>query len=315
MHTFSSSCGRLFDIMRRSYSVRLRLRWWQHTWVRHLRLPFNLLLSPIYLWGVLLAGGSLYESRFWLGYLSLHLFLYGGTTAFNSYYDKDEGPVGGMMFPPPVDRGLLLFSLVVQALGVPLALLVNPSFAVVWLALFLIFAAYSHPAVRLKAVPARALAAIAVGQGALGFILGWLVVRPNPVSLTEPTALLGTVTTSLIVTGLYVITQSYQTQEDRSRGDRTLPVLLGPKRALLLATAILGAGGMILVTIVGERFGLSWALALALFFTMVGVSLCLWAFRFDESNVMSNFATAMQLTATSSAGLSLFLLYHLLQGL
>ncbi len=73
--------------------------------IRHLRLPFNLLLSPIYLWGVLLAGGTLWDPSFWLGYVTLHLFLYGGGTAFNSFYDRDEGPIGGMAHPPPVDRG------------------------------------------------------------------------------------------------------------------------------------------------------------------------------------------------------------------
>ncbi|HZW99289.1 MAG TPA: hypothetical protein VFF10_04450, partial [Trueperaceae bacterium] len=57
-------------------------RW--RSYLLHLRLPFQLLLSPVYLWGVLLAGGSIGTPEFWLGYISLHLFLYGGTTAFNS---------------------------------------------------------------------------------------------------------------------------------------------------------------------------------------------------------------------------------------
>ena len=44
--------------------------------------------------------------------------------------------------------------------------------------LFAIFTAYSHPAVRLKARPAAALSAIALGQGALAFALGWTVFAP-----------------------------------------------------------------------------------------------------------------------------------------
>ena len=77
------------------------------------------------------------------GYLSVHLFLYGGTTAFNSYYDRDEGPVGGMLEPPGVSPGLLPFSLAVQALGLPLALLVGRGFTLAWLLLFLVFTAAS----------------------------------------------------------------------------------------------------------------------------------------------------------------------------
>ena len=61
----------------------------------HLRLPFQLLLAPVFLWGWLLAGGGL-SWTFALAFLAFHVFLYGGVTAFNSYYDRDEGPVGGL---------------------------------------------------------------------------------------------------------------------------------------------------------------------------------------------------------------------------
>ncbi len=274
---------------------------WTHPFVRHLRLHFNLLLSPIYLWGVLLGGGRLLDGRVWLGYLSIHLFLYGGTTAFNSYYDRDEGPVGGMLTPPGVSPGLLPFSLAVQALGLPLALLVGRGFTLAWILLFLVFAAYSHPWVRLKANPAGALAAIALGQGALGFALGWLAVAPAR-GLAQATGTTGMLSTALVVTGLYVVTQSYQTVEDRRRGDRTLPVLLGPQRALRLAVAALGAGGAVMLGWLAGRTGTGWVVALALFFLAVGGWLLAWAARFDEAQVAANYRTAMRLAAVTSGG-------------
>lgn len=281
------------------------------TWLRHLRVLFNLLLSPIYLWGVLLAGGSLREPTFWLGYATLHLFLYGGATAFNSFYDRDEGPVGGMAEPAPVDGGLLWFSLIFQGLGLPLALMVGLPFTLAWIVLFLLMAAYSHPAIRLKAKPWAALSAVAFGQGAVGFAAGWLVFRPALPSLAEPAALLGMVTTALIVTGLYIVTQIYQTAEDRARGDWTLPVLLGPRTALRVAFVILAAGGGILVLGIAQRFGLLWAGSLALFFAATGAGLLRWAQSFDEQAILPNFRRAMRFAALSSGVLSLFLLYHL----
>jgi 1,4-dihydroxy-2-naphthoate octaprenyltransferase len=274
---------------------------WSHPFVRHLRLHFNVLLSPIYLWGVLLGGGRLLDGGVWLGYLSVHLFLYGGTTAFNSYYDRDEGPVGGMLEPPGVSPGLLPFSLAVQALGLPLALLVGRGFTVAWLLLFLVFAAYSHPWVRLKANPVGALAAIALGQGALGFALGWLAVAPAP-GLASATAAIGMLSTALVVTGLYVVTQSYQTLEDRRRGDRTLPVLLGPRRALRLAVAALAAGGGVMLVELWQRAAPGWVAAVALFFLAVGGWMLAWAARFDEAQVAANYRAAMRLAAVSSAG-------------
>lgn len=284
---------------------------WHHPYFRHLRLNFNLLLTPIYLWGALLAGGEIWSGAFWLGYLALHVFLYGGTTAFNSYYDRDEGPIGGMLEPPAVDRGLLTFSLAWQGLGLLLALLVNLPFALAYFALFLIATAYSHPLTRFKASPAAALLAVALGQGAVGFAAGWLVFRPSGGTLLEIDALVGMLTTALVVTGLYIVTQSYQTSADRARGDLTLPVLWGARQALVAAAGVLAAGGGLLVLVMGARFGSGWAAALFAFFAVVGAWLVLWARTFDEARVKENFRTAMRLTAVSSLGLSLFLLYHL----
>ena len=284
----------------------------KHPYYQHLRLNFNVLLSPIYLWGVLLANGNLFDVRVWLGYAALHVFLYGGTTAFNSYYDKDEGPIGGMLEPPKVDRGLLHFSLIFQGLGLPLALAVGIPFTAAWCLLFIIAAAYSHPFTRLKATPLRALLSVGLGQGALGFAAGWLVPSPELASLLAPVPMLGMLSTAFIVTGLYIVTQSYQTLEDRSRGDRTLPVLIGPKRALFVAIGLLALGGSALILFAYTQFGLAWSSALALFFIGIGLSLGAWALRFEEEELNANFYRAMRTTQLSSFGLSLFLIYHLL---
>lgn len=280
---------------------------WRHPFVRHLRLPFNLLLSPIYLWGVLLAGGRVGDWRVWVGYVSVHLFLYGGTTAFNSYYDRDEGPVGGMLEPPAVTRGLLPFSLAVQVLGVPLALAVGGRFTLAWLLLFLVFTAYSHPAVRLKAHPAGALAAIAFGQGAVGFALGWFAADPSG-RMWSASGVVGMGSAALVIVGLYVVTQSYQTIEDRMRGDRTLSVLLGPRRALRVAVGFLAAGGAVMLVELWRRGGAVSAAAALAFFVLLGAWMLAWAASFDEAEVRGNFRTAMRLAAVSAGGFAALIL-------
>ena len=285
---------------------------WRHPWVRHLRLGFNLMLAPIFLWGVLLAGGSLVDGRVWAAFVSLHVFLYGGTNAFNSYYDEDEGPIGGMLHPPAVDPGLLPFSLAFQALGLPLALVAGLPFAAAWLALFAVFTAYSHPAIRLKAHPAAALSAIALGQGAIGFLAGWLAGTASPGSLAGPDAMLGALTTCLLLTGLYIVTQSYQVEEDRRRGDRTLPVLIGPRAALRLAAAILVVGGAAIAAFVAPRFGTGWAAPLFLGFVAGAAWLVRFAGGFDPEDVANNFHRVMGFAAASSGALTLFILWHLL---
>lgn len=282
-------------------------------WFRHLRLPFNLLLSPIYLYGA--AAGAVHagvarplaDPAFWLAFASLHLFLYGGTTAFNSYYDRDEGPVGGMLSPPPVDRGLLPFSLVVQAIGLVLAVPVGGAFLGLWLALFALFTAYSHPTVRLKARPGVALATIALGQGGLAFALGWTVFAPAG-ALAAAAPLVRMALTAMIVTGLYVVTQSYQAEEDRARGDRTLPVLLGPGRALRWAAVVLAPGGAMLAVDLARWAGASIAVLAAVATVALAGALVGWSRRVEVLDTRSNFRIAMSVSTVTGVATGLLLL-------
>src|SRR5205823_3936558 len=108
-----------------------------------------------------------------LGFTAFHFCLYTGITAFNSAYDRDEGPVGGMLAPPPVPPRLLEFSLVVQAVGAVLAAFVTPAFFTLYVVIAAMGAAYSHPRPRWKARPLGSLLTVFIGQGALGFLAGW----------------------------------------------------------------------------------------------------------------------------------------------
>lgn len=299
--------------------MKRRLALGQHPWIRHLRLPFNLMLAPIYLYGAAAGaaavglGRPLADPSFWLAFVSLHLFLYGGTTAFNSYYDRDEGPIGGMLSPPSVSRGLLPFSLAVQAIGLALAIPVGPSFVTAWIGLFLLFAAYSHPSVRLKAHPLTAMTAIAFGQGAIGFALGWLVFAPAS-GLLGASAVVRMALTASIVTGLYVVTQSYQVDEDRRRGDRTLPVLLGPAPALRWATAILAPGGLAWVVDLAGWAG-GWAAIVATtVLAAVGIAVWAWAARIEAMSTRTNFQIAMAIVTAASVTAGGLLIVALARG-
>src|SRR5687767_13219213 len=142
-------------------------------YIVHLRLPFQLTLAPIFLWGALLSGGR-WGGATTAAFVALHLFLYPAATAFNSAYDHDEGPVSGLERPPQVPPGLLGFAIALAAAGAVAAFFAGLGFLLVYTLIVVWTAAYSHPATRWKASPWKSAAAIALGQGALGFAAGWI---------------------------------------------------------------------------------------------------------------------------------------------
>jgi 1,4-dihydroxy-2-naphthoate octaprenyltransferase len=209
----------------------------------HLRLHYQLVfLSPLFAWGFAL-GGGVFSLRAALGFVTFHVFLYGGITAYNSYYDKDQGPVGGLRTPPPVTAPLLGFSLVVQLIGLVLALTVGWELALLYASVMLLSVAYSHPAFRWKARPLLSVVVVAFGQGGIGFLAGWLcAATPAPPLSSSLDGLLGLAAAVLLTTGFYPLSQLYQLDEDRARGDLTFSVVYGPAVSFRFALVCLVFG-------------------------------------------------------------------------
>src|SRR5262249_45127850 len=149
----------------------------------------------------------------------LHVCLYGGATAFNSVYDRDEGPIGGLKRPPPVPAGLLPFSLALQGVGALAALAVGPAFAALYLAMFCLGTAYSHPRWRLKSRPWASILAVALGQGVLGFFAGYSAAGGTATGAMRERVMEAALVAALVTSALYPLTQAYQAEADQRRGD------------------------------------------------------------------------------------------------
>lgn len=288
-------------------------------WVIHLRLHYQLLLAPIFLWGYLLAASHTSTgigSTFWLAFPAFHLFLYGGTTAFNSYYDRDEGPVGGLAQPPLPVATLLPFSLVMQTLGALLAAFVNPPFLLIYLTIFALGAAYSHPRTRWKGRPLAGLLTVGIGQGVLAALGGWVAAMP---ALTVPdlTAVslfdwVGIVAVALITVGFYPITQIYQIKEDLDRGDLTFAAWVGPQGAFRFAIVVQALAALLLVGVISQVLGSLQAVIVAVFYGALLAATVQWATHFESANVFANFRRVMRINTFTSLGFLAFLTLHLL---
>ena len=191
-------------------------------------------------------GGLFQESMSWsqfgFQFLNVHLLLFGGATAYNSWWDKDEGAVGGLRHPPPMNRWMWTASLVIQFVGLGLASLSGPWFALIYVTSMIFFWLYSTPHARWKGKPVHSLVAIGVSTGTNSFLLGYLAAG----SRFEPVALLASIGVGLVILSLYPTSQVYQVEEDRRRGDQTFAVYFGRDAVFTFFRAAFGTGILLL---------------------------------------------------------------------
>jgi 4-hydroxybenzoate polyprenyltransferase len=173
-----------------------------------------------------------------LGTLALALFVWvallnGGTLAVNSVFDRDEGDIGYLRLPPAPPAHLLGFSLALLAAGLLLSFTLPRSFALVYLVCALMSLAYSVPPLRFKAVAGVDWVINMWGFGTFTPFAGWAATG-RPLDLVHGLVLLGFCP---LFAAFYPLTQIYQFDEDRRRGDRTLALILGIRRSLVVSIA------------------------------------------------------------------------------
>ncbi len=279
------------------------------TFFLHLRLKWQLILIPFFLWGFLLSEGTI-GWKFWLGFFLFHIPFSGGSVAYNSYYDQDEGPICGLWTPPKADRSVLILSLAVQLAGLAVVWLINWPILIVSLVMFAMSTAYSHPATRLKAHPWTSVLTVAMGQGLGGALAGWFCGRGDWQGLLAWPIPLGLLMSMLVATGFYPLIQVFQRQEDRERGDITFAVRFGERSFLFAITCL------VMAAVVGVVF--LWNYAGPLDAVGIGAGLLLligliyaWWRRFDEEKTRENYLWMMRLGYLMAGGFGAYIVWQL----
>ena len=161
------------------------------------------------------------------------VFLNGGTLAINSVFDRDEGDIGYLKAPPPLPGYLLHFSVALLVGGQLLAFLLPVGFRIAYAICFAMSLLYSVPPFRFKAVAGVDWVINMWGFGTLTPYAAWAATG-RPLDLGHGLVLLAFCP---LFAGLYPLTQLYQFEEDRRRGDRTFALILGMRASLVVAVA------------------------------------------------------------------------------
>lgn len=230
----------------------------------HLRWHYQLFILP----GGFLLGGVLSPdfdlNSFIVQFLNVHLLLFGGATAYNSYWDKDEGPIGGLRNPPPMDEWMWPGAVFLQLTGLILAIPQGSIYVSVFALSMLFFWLYSTPLARWKSRPLKSLVAIGMSTGFNAVLLGYLATGHASLNIFIFIAALGV---ALMLLSLYPFSQIYQRDEDLRRGDQTFALQYG-QSAVNRFFEIAFFTGLILVTIAI----LSSHIWLAIFFGLIGIT-------------------------------------------
>jgi 4-hydroxybenzoate polyprenyltransferase len=197
--------------------------------------PFTLLAPPVgTVAGAFVAMGA--TGAPWNGWRVLFAVLSGllATGASNAWNQAFDAPLDRVNKPGrPVPRGdvtvkeAMVFGHVLALLALVLGALASPGFLVCVLLGITATWIYSAPPLRTKRSPLGALATIAFARGLLVPVAGWSILA-DP--LQQEPWLLGAIS-ALFVFGAAATKDFADMEGDRAYGCRTLPIVLGPKRA------------------------------------------------------------------------------------
>jgi 4-hydroxybenzoate polyprenyltransferase len=276
----------------------------------HLRLPFSFFLLPVFLFSLSVSPNFNGPRMFWVFFI-VHFLLYPASNGYNSYFDKDEGSIGGLKYPPPTKKGLYFLSLILDATAIILGyLMINATFALMLFIYGLVSKAYSHPLTRLKRHGITSLFLTGIFQGLFTFVMCFIGINNFGIEtvLTSP-VLIPAGLSSLLLMANYPMTQIYQHEEDSKRGDITISIMLGINGTFHFAatTFVFGLIGFLLYFKIffAQDYSAPFMFAVA----PVIIYFIYWYIRVRGDNMTADYSNTMRLNLISAFCLNAFFIY------
>lgn len=267
-----------------------------------MRIPFSFFLMPIY-WFSLSQVGNL---DVWVAihtFLVLHLLIYPASNGYNSYMDKDTDSIGGLEKPPMPTQGLLYLTIIFDVIGLLLAAIIGFTFFLMVLIYILVSKAYSYHPIRLKKYPIISFLTVAWFQGGFTYLMVHAAFE-KPLDLTLLFQPYAVIAASLMIAGVYPLTQIYQHKQDKESGDNTISLLLGKKGTLITSSIFFMLSGIAIYfhfqsNHVSYQF---WIFQLCM--CPVVIYFGWWAWKIFSNEQEANFSNTMRMNVVASSAMS-----------
>ena len=276
----------------------------------HFRFLFSVFLLPVFLFALSQAP-QVHAFEALLTFVIWHVLIYPASNGFNSYFDKDEGSIALVEKPPPVDKSLYVFSLILDFAGIILAYLVSVELLAAVLLYGIFSKLYSHPSTRLKKFPVVSFLIVFIFQGACVYWSSYAAVsRLTLANGWNFNFTLAGFICSCLIGATYPLTQVYQHKEDRKRGDKTLSMVLGIRGSFIFS-AVLFAIATVMLFIYWRNlsellyFWLFLPFAIPVFFVFLD-----WLLKVLRDEKEANFKNMSRMTLVS--GLMMLLYFGML---
>ncbi len=278
----------------------------------HMRFFFSFFLLPVYVFALSQVPQFTVLNAV-LIFVAWHVFVYPASNGYNSYFDKDEGSIALLEKPPQVDKSLYWFSLMFDALGFVVGLFVSFEFALATLIYGLLSKMYSHPTIRLKKYPIISFLVVFVFQGAFVYWVTYAALAGESIFQIQARGfLIAGIICSCLIGASYPLTQVYQHDEDRKRGDKTLSLLLGVKGSFIFPGLLFGLSVLLMfrywmLVKQPQNFWL-----FLIFVAPVMLVFFRWFFKVIENKRNADFKNMSFMTLTSGCAMLVYFLLILL---
>jgi len=265
-----------------------------------LRIPFSILLMPIFLLAVSQAEViNIYKAI--LSFSIIHLLVYPASNGYNSYIDRDEESIGGIEKPPLPTKQLFHLTLIMDVLAISLALiLISELFSICILVYILASRAYSSKQIRLKKYPVIGFLIVVVFQGAFTYFMSTIAIANSLFNFSQKNTYI-LLACSFQIAGAYPLTQIYQHKQDLRDNVKTLSYKLGYKGTFIFTGVMFTVCNLFYYLYFQASNQMPLFYILQLFFIPIVVYFGWWLIKVLKNTKQANFKNTMRMNVIASA--------------